>query len=267
MRPPRVTSRSASTLVELLVVIGIIVVLIGILLAAVSRARAASRRTRCLANLRQFAAANAIYAAEFPGWNVPAFWGWSPAGAGWPPNTPPAIPASGPRRHWYQVWNFARALNATRATNARYADGLLCPDAPLAWERGNAAGYLLEHSYGINRTQLPGLATSLAPDYWNAWRTSQVRQPAEKIQFVDAVSATVNAGGKNNATLRYFSPGWGERHEPPDRTNIVAYRHRRGANALFHDGHAQWLAYDALRYDPSDTKTAANRRQWEPLRP
>jgi prepilin-type processing-associated H-X9-DG protein len=242
-------------------------VLAALLLSAVARVQAAARRTRCLSNLRQIAAANQMYVAEFRGWHTAAFWGWSPAGAGWPANTPPAVPASGPRRHWFQVHPFARALDVPRATTGRVAADLLCPDAPLAWDRGNTSGYPIQHSYGMNRTQLPGMSLAIAPDYWNAWKTSQVRQPSEKVHVVDAVSATVNGVGSNNATLRYFRPGWGERHEAPDKTNIVAYRHGRGANVLYFDGHAQWLRDTALRYDPADATTKPNRRQWEPKTP
>lgn len=61
----------AFTLVELLVVIGIIALLISILLPALSRARESSRTVACLSNLKQFTNAAAMYAAEQRGFVLP----------------------------------------------------------------------------------------------------------------------------------------------------------------------------------------------------
>lgn len=52
------------TLVEILVVIGIVVLLIGILLPVVSKARRAAKSTKCLSNLRQIAVAFHVYAGD-----------------------------------------------------------------------------------------------------------------------------------------------------------------------------------------------------------
>ena len=62
--PHRRRFPSAFTLVELLVVIGIIAVLVGMLMPAMGAARSQSRSVACLSNLRQIAAAAMMYAQE-----------------------------------------------------------------------------------------------------------------------------------------------------------------------------------------------------------
>lgn len=63
-----IKSRQAFTLVELLVVIGIIALLISILVPALVRVREASNRTACLSNVAQLAKAVLMYADENRGY-------------------------------------------------------------------------------------------------------------------------------------------------------------------------------------------------------
>jgi prepilin-type N-terminal cleavage/methylation domain-containing protein/prepilin-type processing-associated H-X9-DG protein len=60
--------KAAFTLVELLVVIGIIAVLISILLPTLGRAREAARASKCLNNMRQITIAAISFAQENGGW-------------------------------------------------------------------------------------------------------------------------------------------------------------------------------------------------------
>jgi prepilin-type N-terminal cleavage/methylation domain-containing protein/prepilin-type processing-associated H-X9-DG protein len=77
MRRPRAVTR-AFTLVELLVVIGIIALLVGILLPVLSRAQRQTRMAVCLSNQRQLIMALTMYCQEnkgtFPGGPGRIFW-------------------------------------------------------------------------------------------------------------------------------------------------------------------------------------------------
>src|SRR5690348_15532317 len=106
--------RRAFTLVELLVVIGIIALLIAILFPVMGKARAQSQQVACLATLRQFAQANEIYLSENKDWYVPVRVGYNlTASPPWPMPPPPPVPPN-PQdqtaKPWYHWADYRRAL-------------------------------------------------------------------------------------------------------------------------------------------------------------
>jgi type II secretory pathway pseudopilin PulG len=134
---------AAFALIELLVVIAVIAVLVAILLRSLARAREASRRAKCMGNLRQMQIAWQTYADEHNGSIVNGM-AWNPASPGHGNDGKPWLISRDDREICGvppKTYTQAEALMRTGAL-APYLGNLrvhLCPSRyrpPLAWPPG-----------------------------------------------------------------------------------------------------------------------------------
>jgi prepilin-type processing-associated H-X9-DG protein/prepilin-type N-terminal cleavage/methylation domain-containing protein len=257
------------TLVELLVVIGIIAVLISILLPALSRAKKASAKIKCASNIRQFFMADEVYVQDYKGWHLPGYWGPGNSGSG---------PTNPYNKCWAGIDEFRQGtdqpISSSTTLNCYVLQKWYCPIAA----RGLTTYYdpttgmtvvPINYSYGMNVEGVDtgaNLDTTLAPyangdtgtpgdlgaNALHAYKDSAVRRPAVKLMFTDASWNLVNETGSG------VSPGWqgqisnydqtGDRVSSgaynPERT--TAWRHDGTANVCFFDGHVESLRKDQI---------------------
>jgi prepilin-type N-terminal cleavage/methylation domain-containing protein/prepilin-type processing-associated H-X9-DG protein len=150
------------TLVELLVVIGIIALLISILLPVVSEARTRAKEITCQSNVRQICACLFAYAA-----NSRSF----------PPNTTTPSPSG---QYWYDDYHIGKALGKYGNTLGSYQPSLASPDPTILCPEDNP---LSLRSYAMNAwascqvdktVATPGLGVM-----WGPWS-----KPADRLILV-----------------------------------------------------------------------------------
>jgi len=156
---------AAFTLVELLVVIGIIAVLVAILMPALANARAQSDRTVCLSNLHQISIATQMYVQENK-------------------NYPPA---------W--VDSTTRWMDLIKPYIAKSSNVYQCPGDPLKIAVPWDSTIIL--SYGINTFNF---ANSPKTCFWYGVNPSAVRRPSEIIIFADCTPGDYWCGSGSRLT-------------------------------------------------------------------
>jgi prepilin-type N-terminal cleavage/methylation domain-containing protein/prepilin-type processing-associated H-X9-DG protein len=241
------------TLVELLVVIGIIAVLVSMLLPALSRVREHANTTVCLSNLKQIGTAFSLYSTEFAGYIPP--YGYRSL-----TNPPPTYIAPTSYHTWFTIFVDRKYLTAPRQPDATSLmssgesvfrcptmldmeasllvfgpyRGLLYQGGSAGWVRNTSpdTGAVIDCFYGANGSPvntafpMPRIPqdgsgnTNFPGKYSVLWRMSQINRPSELWVVADG-----------NQWHSRTSRVWGlyPRHG----------KNRTIANCLFLDGHAE----------------------------
>jgi prepilin-type N-terminal cleavage/methylation domain-containing protein/prepilin-type processing-associated H-X9-DG protein len=249
--------RSGFTLVELLVVIGIIAVLISILLPSLSGARRQAKMVQCLSNLKQMAHAQEMYASQFNGWAVPIFSG-------------PQAPAPNNTRMQWQNNPVFRANLGQKIAGPdpdhvfmnRWTPGMVCPEAIQAQSRENQYGVPVQFSYGYNTVanepngrvkRIPEVAAG--PDrIFRGRKKTSVKSPTQKLMWVDSLGALIDRG---KSYKHGEEPGYDETKDA-DEDSFVHYRHGKShdkANVAFWDGHVETLDRGGIQAFEEDGTT------------
>jgi prepilin-type processing-associated H-X9-DG protein/prepilin-type N-terminal cleavage/methylation domain-containing protein len=230
------------TLVELLVVIGIIAVLVSLLLPALNNAREQARSTQCLSNLKQIGAALQLYAQANNSWVVPLYRNYST-----------------PKKKGYDVTStFGPVAGFVPPATAGTACGaaLLVVDGPM----GNGANYLPNNDmFFCPNDEYRRPFRDPVSGWGPRWQTTLGNVDSQSYwhyylpeRYWDSTNgnAAYNAATTANNKLTLKAPAekmlWTDQFVPvPPGTTAVTdlYKnfHKKGMNVLYLDGHAKFL--------------------------
>lgn len=228
------SSRAAFTLVELLVVIGIIALLISILLPALNAARQSAYGVTCSSNMRIAALGVIMYANDNHGWLPPKQDGWQQDVAG---------------QGRFRTWGLyiSRYVGVTPYTGSDHERHMVrsifvCPSDDSEWQPATYGGltsiFCAKNSYVANLALMDEIVQDSDGDgFVGPRKISSVKQSSETIMLMEATWSLWNMVGYHGAGFAYFT-GY-----PLFNDRAVAGYHRKKNNWAFLDGHVVALNY------------------------
>lgn len=234
--------REAFTLVELLVVIGIVALLISILLPSLNKARESAKQVACSSNMRQIGIAMSLYCADNKNW--------------FPPNT--LVPER-PGNYWWpsRVYSYLnRNIEVFRCPAASeeevirgYGTWVELPTFPYRqYPLCYAANIYVGKDLNLYATDPVGYK------YMKPIKVTQITRAPETVWLIDSKQYPYNASAGSPNTASYSS-------HPMDPVPYNSYRHSDHINVLFVDGHVN--AYPLVPL-PTDPGAIGNLLKWDP---
>ena len=232
----QINRRQGFTIVELLVVIGIVVVLVALLLPVLTKGAGAARSIVCTSNLRSLGQLASLYADGNRGWLPPV---------GYPPNGPVLT-----NPYWFEeiMGVMGRQLSDYPPVGSLEFGIWRCPENAVATRPESSKDGEEYNSYTINawgqNVTTPENRYMGSKLTWFAW-------PSELYAMWDGVSYHVDPFGNDgtNSLPQPFASAPGIRS--------TSYRHNLGVNMLFADGHVSWPAAPSRTAAPAPPPATA----------